>query len=223
MTRIAHFSLLIALVCSLAGCSTAQTQRTIYLPEASIQGLVEDRSHFPTLLYIRPGAAEIGSYDRYIVGDVRIRLSDSDAGKIPAKDMEYMANYLKVAIRHELSQAGYSVGAGYANKALRMDFVLSGFEILGKGQGDASASDQDRSTGAWLSSMRVSTLIVEGDFIDAKANRVDAIAVSRTKPQGFENARWWSTWEDVERSLDEWAVGIREAVNRTRTRKSFPN
>gem|GEM_PF-5841606 len=223
MTHFAYFPLLIALVFSLAGCSTSQTQRTTYLPEASLQGLVEDRSQFPTLLYIRPGAAEIGSYDRYIVGDVRIRLSDDDARKIPAKDMEYMTDYLKVAIRHELSQAGYSVGAGYANTALRMEFVLSGFEVLGEGHDDASSSDHDRSTGAWLSSMRVSRLIVEGDFIDAKKNRVDAIAVSRTKPQGFENARWWSTWEDVEKSLDEWAVGIREAVDKTRSRNTFPN
>ncbi len=142
---------------------------------------------------------------------------------MPAKDVEYMADYLKVAIRHELSQVGYSIGAGYANTALRMEFVLSGFEILGEGYGDALLAANDRSTGSWLSSMHVSTLIVEGDFIDAKTNRVDAIAVSRTKPQGFENDRWWSTWEDVEQSLDEWAVGIREAVDKTKSRNTFPN
>ena len=193
------------------------------MPEASIQGLVEDRSQYPALLYRRRGAPKIGSYDRYIVGDVRIRVADSDMNKIPSKDLEYMADYLKVAIRHELSTAGYNVGAGYGNSALRMEFVLSGFEVIDSAEGSGTQSDGNRSDGAWLSSMRVSTIIVEGAFIDARANRVDAIAVSRTKPQGFENARWWSTWEDVEKSLDEWAVGIREAVDKTKSRNTFPN
>ena len=223
MSHIAHFALLIAFVCSLSGCATSPAPRTTYMPEASIQGLVQDRSQYPTLLYRRPGAPKIGSYDRYIVGDVRIRVADSDMNKIPSKDLEYMADYLKVAIRHELSTAGYNVGAGYGNSALRMEFVLSGFEVIDSAEGSGTQSDGNRSDGAWLSSMRVSTIIVEGAFIDAKRNRVDAIAVSRTKPQGFENARWWSTWEDVEKSLDEWAVGIREAVDKTKSRNTFPN
>ncbi|MBL4808642.1 MAG: hypothetical protein JKY43_01115 [Phycisphaerales bacterium] len=150
MPQLAYFALLIAFICSLSGCATSQAQapRTTYMPEASIQGLVEDRSQYPALLYRRPGAPKIGSYDRYIVGDVRIRVADSDMNKIPSKDLEYMADYLKVAIRHELGNAGYNVGAGYGNSALRMEFVLSGFEVLDAAEGSGTQSDGNRSDGA---------------------------------------------------------------------------
>ena len=145
------------------------------MPEASLQGLVENRRNYPALLYIRPDAAKIGSYDRYIVGDVRIRLADSDAGKVPSKDLEYMAEYLKVAIRRELSNAGCNVGAGYGNSALRMEFVLSGFDVLDSVEGKATQSDGNRSDGEWLSMMRVSTIFVEGTLIDAKINQINAL------------------------------------------------
>jgi hypothetical protein len=204
------------------GCSQTSSSRMLYQTTSSIEGLIEDRSNYPSLLFVRPDVPEIGAYDRFIVGDVQILLTDSDAMKVPSRDLKYMANYLKVAIRYELSKAGYSVGAGYAKSALRMEFVISGLEIVGDRIHEDQIKVNERSEGAWLNSLRVSSLVVEGAFINAKSNRIDAVAVSETKPRRFEDARWWSTWEDIEESLDVWAVGIREAVDRTHSNRSFP-
>jgi|GEM_PF-5481571 len=44
--------------------------------------------------------------------------------------------------------------------------------------------------------------VVEGVFINAKSDRIDAVAVSETKPENFEDARWSPTCEDIEEPLD---------------------
>lgn len=221
----------------LAGCGSTpsilanpQSNQSInYTPLTSTQGLKLDRSQSPTLLYRRPNAPLIGSYDRFITGDVRIRI-DNNAQTIPEKDIEFMAKYLKAAIRYELSNAGYNIGQGYAKEALTMEFIISGLELMSPQTGisaqdpqtPALSSNETRSSGQWLNSMRVGNLIVEGVFTNAKARRIDAVVVSTSQTRGFENNQAWSNWEDVEQSLDQWAQGIRKAVEKTSNGRPFP-
>jgi hypothetical protein len=61
--------------------------------------------------------------------------------------------------------------------------------------------------------LSVGEVTIEGVFLDALANRIDAVAVDRSAGSRVLNKSPWSTWADVEATFDIWAKGIREAVD----------
>ncbi len=204
---------------ALVGCGSQSRLET----DVATDGLVQVRSAYPTLLYTRPGAPELGTYDRFIVGDIRFILTKEDRDQIPAQDLEYMAGYLQSAIELELGRSGYRVGAGSASEALLIEFKIKGLVFEGTQTRSDGGSGRGRSNGGWLDSMRVGSLVLEGSFTNARANRMDALVVSEVEARGFQDAQWWSNWEDVERSLDQWAQGIRAEVERTSSGMAFPD
>jgi hypothetical protein len=157
------------------------------------------------------------------VGDIRFLVSDDDRERIPEQDLEFMAGYLRSAIELELGRVGYKVGAGSAKEALRIEFLIKGLEFEGDSPNLDASLGGARTSGMWLNSMRVRSLIVEGAFSNARSNRLDALVVSKVETSGFDEARWWSNWEDVERSRDQWAQGIRTEVDRTSSGMAFPD
>ena len=60
----------------------------------------------------------------------------------------------------------------------------------------------------------VGKVTVEGVFREAMSNRIDAVAVSRSEGSHVFKNKPWSTWADVRASFDNWAEGIRKAVDK---------
>lgn len=54
---------------------------------------------------------------------------------------------------------------------------------------------------------------VECEFRDAMSHRLDAVANERSKGSRWLNETPWSTWSDVTNSFDQWARGIRKAID----------
>lgn len=59
----------------------------------------------------------------------------------------------------------------------------------------------------------VGEVTVEGVFREALTNRIDAVAVNRSRGSRVLNATPWSTWADVKGTFDNWAKGLRKAIN----------
>jgi hypothetical protein len=224
----------------LAGCESTPSKPALstsglsslenYKPVYDLEGMEEETRSFPTILFRRSEAPRIGAYDRFIIGDIDIRLNRGSSGgadgahsegAVPQRDLVWMADYLRAAITYQLSRAGYMVGPGHANKAMVIDFTISGIEVNtdqslpSRGGSNGQNVEQSQSM---MPSIRTSLITIEGRFANAKTkNQPDAVAINQTRGAQLEAGRWWSTWEDIERAMDRWAVGIREAVDATRT------
>ena len=61
--------------------------------------------------------------------------------------------------------------------------------------------------------LSVGEVTIEGVFIDAPTNRIEAVAVDRSAGSRLLNKSPWSTWADVDATFDIWAKGIRESID----------
>ncbi len=106
----------------------------------------------------------------------------------------------------ELEQGGYTVTTKAGEKTMRISFVVSGVSIP-----NASANV----VGVLLPiAIKVGGVTVEAAFRESVSNRIDAVAVARSEGSKVFNSSPWSTWADIESALDQWAKGIRQAVDK---------
>jgi hypothetical protein len=102
-----------------------------------------------------------------------------------------------------------------------MTLILSGLTAWGGG-GAANVGTIVGSTAAGVPgvfSISVGQVTIEGVFREALTNRIDAVVVERSGGSHVLNTSPWSTRADVEKTFDNWAEGIRAAIDKAHGRE----
>jgi len=189
----------------LAACGTTTKSVEGFTPSAGLNGLVQDRSELPTLVYTRPGAPGLGQYNRFIVDPVRIDYSDPKMRELNAEQMEQMQRRLQASVASELQAAGYQIGTRSGPGTMRISMTIANLKA------PSAAANVARAFIPF--SFSVGEVTVEAVFRNSAANRVDAVVVNRAQGNRIASSQPWNTWADAEKSFKEWAVGIRKAVD----------
>ena len=117
---------------------------------------------------------------------------------------------------NELRDAGYEIGTKSRAGTMRISFTIMGFKAP-SGGGAANIGTIGAGTAVGLPvifAVSVGDVTVEWVLRDALTHRIDGVAVTRARGARTLNPSPWSTWADVERTFDEWAKGLREAVDK---------
>ena len=193
------------LLVALTACGpTSQTIKGATI-NADIAGLEQDKSQEPTLVFKRPGAPTLKDYNRFIIDPVTVDYSDPKMKELEPEDIGRMQEYFRNAMVKELRDGGYKVGTRSEANTLRISLNISGLK----------APSAIPNVVAALAPIAVSVgeVTVKGVFREALNNRIDAVVVDRSQGSRVLNATPWSTWSDVEMAFDNWAEGIRKAID----------
>ncbi len=211
--------MMVALVAITACAPTSKTVKDYSIIEDT-SGLVLDNSQEPTLVYKRPGVPSLAAYNRFIIDPVQVNYTDPEMEELDAKQVGKMQQYFRDAIIKELSEAGYVIGTRSEAETMRISFTISNLKVWdGGGAANVAAIAAGAVVGLpMVFAVSVGEVTVEGVFREALTNRIDAVVVDRSKGSRVFKAKPWSTWADVEGTFDNWAKGIREAIDRAHGR-----
>ena len=214
--KVSTITLMLMVLVVISACAPKAIPVQGYEPTVDISGLELDKSQSPTIVYARPGAPGLGDYNRFIIDPVQVIYKDPKMKELSPEQVGRMTQYLRDAMINELRDAGYDIGTRSQAGTMRISFTISGFKAP---SGGGAANIGTIGTGAVVGlpvifAVSVGEVTVEGVFREALTNRIDGVAVSRTRGARTLNPSPWSTWADVEKSFDVWAKGFREAVDK---------
>ncbi|WP_221075855.1 DUF3313 family protein [Agarivorans aestuarii] len=204
-TKLTRIPFALCLATLLAACSAKPVQVQGYQPVANTDGLEFDPNHAPSIVYVRPGAASLKSYDNFIIDPVIILDADSELDAASSEQIAKMQTYLAEAVSQELSQAGYQINGDSTENALRITFKVSGMK--------APSAAANVTTVLAPFALSVGEVTIETVFREAASERIDAVAIMQSKGSRFLNSTPWSTWADVEQTFDSWAKSFRQSVD----------
>ncbi len=191
----------------LSACGSSSKQVERHALTTNISGLVHDKSVEPTILYKRPNAPDLSSYNSFIVDPVRISYRDREIQKIPSEDLYRMQRYFRNKVSNELIEAGYKVVNQAEKDAMRISFTLSGIK---------APNALPNVVGAIAPvAISVGEVTVEATFSEVETNRIDAVVIDRSQGSRVLNKSPWSTWSDIENAFNIWAKGIAHAVKQS--------
>jgi hypothetical protein len=173
-----------------------------------------DESQAPALIYVRPGAPPLGTYDRFIIDPIRIDYRDPAMEELDPEHVAELQQRFRDAVIDELRDGGYEVCTRSEPGTMRISFTMSGLKAHDLG-GAANVGAMAAATVVklpWIFAISVGEVTIEGEFRDAATNRLDAVAVDTSAGSRVLNTSPWSTWADVEATFDVWAKGIREEI-----------
>ena len=214
--KISSITLMLMVLVIITACGPKAMPVRGYEPTVDISGLELDKSQSPTIVYARPGAPGLDDYNRFIIDPVLFIYTDPKMKELSPEQVGRMTQYLRDAMINELRDAGYDIGTRSQAGTMRISFTISGFKAP-SGGGAANIGTIGAGAAAGLPvifAVSVGEVTVEGVFREALTNRIDGVAVTRTRGSHVLNPNPWSTWADVEKSFDEWAKGFREAVDK---------
>lgn len=194
-------------------CGSQSRRLGDYTPVFSTDGLVQDRSELPTVVYKRPGAPGFEEYDRFIVDPVRLVYDGSSEGSSSAR-IASLRTYFKDQLEKELRKSGYTVTSSAGPRTLRISTVISNVKVSGAVTGAANVATNLVAP----ITPAVGGVTVEAAFAQTKPKRIDAVAIERSSGSRVLNATVWSTEADVKSAFRQWAVGIRNAVDKAHGR-----
>ena len=186
------------------------------MPTVDISGLELDKSQSPTIVYARPGAPDLGDYNRFIIDPVVVSYTDPKMEELSPEQVGRMTQYLRDAMINELRDAGYDIGTRSQAGTMRISFTISGFKAS---SGGGAANIGTIGAGAVagvpvIFAVSVGDVTVEWVLREALTHRIDGVAVTRARGARMLNPKPWSTWADVEKTFDAWAKGLREAIDK---------
>lgn len=205
---------------AIAACSPKNVKVEDYSIITDLSGLKLVEAELPSVVYKRPGAPTLAAYDRFIIDPVQVIYDDPEMEDLDPEDVAKMQRYFQDAIIKELREAGYEVGTRSQPGTLRISFITSGYEASSAG---GAANVAVMATGAatgvpLVFSINVGEVRVEAVFREAVSNRIDGVVVSQSRGSRVFKAEPWSTWADVEGTFDQWAEGIRKAIDEAHER-----
>lgn len=203
--RASTITLMLMVLVGVSACATKGMTVEGFEPTVDISGLERDDSEAPTIIYLRPGAPELGEFTRFIIDPVKVFYDDPDMEELSPEQVNQMQQYLFDAMIGELRDAGYEVGTKSEAGKLRISFTLSGLRAPSAGANVTAAVVPFAAS--------VGEVTVEAVLRDGLTNRIEAVVLSRARGSRFLNPSPWSTWSDVEKFFDSWAKGFREAVD----------
>ncbi len=206
----AHTVLTLLVLVVVTACGPSSIEVRDHAITADISGLELQESEAPTILYTRPGAPGLGNYSRFVIDPVQVVYDDPKMKELSPEQVGEMQQYLRDAVIKELRDGGYEVGTRSQSETLRVSFTISGLKAP-SAMGNVTAA-------VAAVSISVGEVTVEAIFREAVTNRIDAVAVTRTRGARMLNPKPWSTWADVENAFDNWAKGLRAAIDKAHAR-----
>lgn len=214
--RLTTITITLLSVAAITACAPKNLMVEDYTIISDLSGLKKrDDADAPSVVYGRPGASTLAAYDRFIIDPVQVVYDDPEMGELDPEDVAKMQRYFQDAIIKELRQAGYKVGTQSQPGTMRISFITSGYKAPQTGGAvNVAAIATGVATGVPLPfSISVGEVTVEAVFREAVTNRIDAVVVSQSRGSRVFKAKPWSTWADVEGTFDQWAEGIRKALD----------
>jgi hypothetical protein len=187
-------------------CGSKNVQIQDYELIADTTGLETQEGQDPGIVLVRPGAPGLEDYNRFIIDPVQIIYTDPKMKELSTDQVAKMQQYLQDAVINQLRDGGYEVGTKSTPGTMRISFSISGLR--------APSAAANITSALVPLAVSVGEVTVEGVFREAVSNRIDGVAVTQSRGSRFLNATPWSTWADVERTFDNWAKGIREAIDK---------
>ncbi len=212
MYRHIFIALILTVVVAVSACATHVAPMEEYAPTVDVSELERDDSGFPTIVYRREGAPELGEFNRFIIDPVKVFYADPEMQELSPEQVHMMQEYLLFALARELRTSGYEVGTRSEAGTLRISFTLSGLK--------APSAVAWSATAVRPVAASIGEATVEAIFRDAYTNRVEAVVVSRARGFRWLNRTTFSTWVDVQEFIDDWAEGFREAVDEAHALRS---
>jgi len=203
---LAHYALVGAVALGLAACGTSEQ---VDLPEDytfvnDISGFEPD-PNFPGS-YIRPCYKDVDQYDHFMIENVAVVYTDKGMERLNDEDVTRIQAYFRDAIVEKLREGGYSVVDTPQDNMMTIQIAITGLEAP-SGFGSKAAN-----TGTIMMigvSPVVGKVTVEGVFVDFETGETQIVAADSRRGT-YNNSNPWSTWEDVELAMDDWALQIRE-------------
>ncbi|QLE98174.1 DUF3313 domain-containing protein [Neptunomonas phycophila] len=179
---------------------------------ADLTGLTLDKSYSPTLVYIKSGSPKFEAYNRFIVDPVMVNYDDPSMEELNPDTIAKMQTYFRDSLIQSLRDGGYEVGTRTEPNTLRISMHLSGLK--------APNAAANVTNAVVPFSISVGKVTVEAQFREAVSNRLDIVAVAKSQGSRLVNATPWSTWADIETAFDQWAEGIRKAIDKAHKNRS---
>lgn len=218
--RVGFPMLMLTVLVALTGCGPSSKSVDGFSMPKHLSGLELDKSQAPTMVYKRPGAPTLAAYNRFIIDPVTVDYSDPEMKELDPEQVGKMQQYFRNALIKELRDGGYKVGTRSEANTLRISLRISNLKAWGGGgAANLAAIGAGIATNVpMIFAISVGEVTVEGVFREAQTNRIDAVVVDRSKGSRVFKKNPWSTWSDVEGTFDNWAEGIREAIDKAHGR-----
>ena len=204
--KISPIMLMLMVLVVITACAPKNIPVQGYTPTVDISELEHDKSQGPHIAYLRPGAPGFGDYNRFIIDPVLVIYNDPKMKELSPEQVGRMQQYLRDAMIKELRDAGYEVGTRSQAETMRFSFTISGLK--------APSAIGNVTAAVAPIAVSVGDVTVEWVLREALTHRIDAVVVTRARGARMLNPTPWSTWADVERTFDDWAKGLREAVDK---------
>lgn len=216
MPKMLRSLMVIGLTLSLLGCGSSSIPIDDLRLMNNVSGLDRVKGDEPSIVFKRPGAPTLASYHKFIIDPIQIDYSDADMKELAPEDITKFQNYFSQTLAKELTEGGYEVTTLSAPGTLRISITLSGLKASDSdGLVNVSGMVASAAVGVpGVYAINVGQVTVETALRNAETNRLDAVVVDTAAGSHFFNDKPWSTWADVEDALDNWAIGIREAVDK---------
>lgn len=196
-------------------CAPVEKPPIIGFQTQGVGDLVLQSDEFPTVVYTRSGVPPLSDYRRFIIDAVSVNYDDPGVRELSQDDVDRISTYFRTAVVKELLDGGYEVGTRTQPDTLRVSLTISGFSAPESG-GLVNAAGIVAASAIGLPgvvALSVGEVTIEATFREATTNRLDAAVLSRSRGSRVLNDSPWSTWSDVEGSLDAWAEDFRGAVD----------
>lgn len=203
--RVGTIGLVLVVLSGLSACATKAISVEGYEPTVDVSRLERDDSDAPDIIFRRPGAPGLGEFSRFIIDPVQVIYDDPKMEELSPEQVNRMQQHLFEAMVEELRDGGYEIGTKSEAGKLRVSFTLSGLRA------PSAAANVTAAVVPFAAS--VGSVTVEAVLRDGLTNEVLGVVLTRARGSRFLNATPWSTWSDVEKFLDGWAKGFREAVD----------
>jgi hypothetical protein len=204
--KFSPITLMLMVLVLISACGPKNIPVRGYDPTVDISELELDKRQGPHIAYMRPGAPGFGDYNRFIIDPVTVIYRDPKMKELSPEQVGRMQQYLRDAMIKEIRDAGYEVGTKSQAETMRISFTISGLK--------APSAIGNVTAAVAPIAVSVGEVTVEWVFREALTHRIDGVAVTRARGARMLNPKPWSTWADVEKTFDDWAKGLREAVDK---------
>lgn len=173
---------------------------------ADLSGLTLDPSQAPSTVYKREGAPTLANYKKFILDPLTIDYSDPNMKDISAEDITYMQDYFQKIVTHELTEGGYKLVTRSAPDVLRMTFSIKDLKA------PTAATNVSMLLVPGLSTS-VGEVTIQAIFKDSASNQINAVVLENSRGSYMFNPNPLTTYSDIETAFDNWAKGLRKALD----------
>ena len=217
--KITVFVYSILVIAITSACSPGSKTIENYNITTDLTGLTLDKSADPILLYKRDNAPNLSNYNKFIIDPIVVNYNKGMAQKIRDEDINRVQEYFSRKMTDELTKGGYQVVTKPQRQTMRISLVVSNIKAGGGGSANIAVMASSAAIGLpGVLAVNVGEVTVEAGFRESITNRIDAVVVERSAGSRFFKSKPWSTWADVEGTFDNWAEGIREALDKAHGR-----